>query len=62
MLVRHNVVLVFGVQGLVLGTDEDLIRAGNGAGKVLEQVCVVGLDAVDVGVAGVAGLPRSVIL
>lgn len=53
MLVRHHVVLVLGVDGLVVRGDVDVVRGQLVAAKLLQEICVAGTVEVDLGVMGV---------
>lgn len=56
VLVRHDVVFVVRVDGLVLRRDRDFLGGEFDAVEVFEEVGVVGGVEVDVGEGGVAGL------
>lgn len=53
MLIRHDVVLVLGVDGLVMCRNVDVVRGQFVAAKLLHEVCVTGTVEVDLGVMGV---------
>jgi hypothetical protein len=54
-LVGHDVVFVFGVDGHVVGCEEDGVRGEGEAGEFFEEVGVGGVVEVEVGARGVAG-------
>lgn len=56
MLVWHYIVLVFGVDGLIVGWDVDFVVWELVFAEVFEEVGVAGTVEVDVGVGGVFGL------
>jgi hypothetical protein len=58
MLLRHDVVLVVGVERLVLWRDVNVLCRQPGPGKVLEQVTVVAAVVVQVREDRVSGLTR----